>query len=602
MFKSLEISNGVKHKHSIFDFKEGVTCIHGSNGAGKSLVQEYIRFCLFGTNALRGTVKENPQDLWCSLKFNIKNDSYTLDRGLKNAILTRENGERIEGTTAVNKKIVEILGYGLSVFDMGNCSKQGEISALGRMKPSERKAAIDQVIGMNAVSDLLKEIRQEKKETSSFLEGLKYGLVEPTPPEKPEFYREVSSITLALEEKRRLKREYDILKNRCDSLQCPVPVWEGEVPQGDLSSEAYHKKLLSDKEKISNLRCDSKWTKEELARWRELSIPWESYTKPKISEERADEIISHWDKYNLWKKSEKATCPKCGTLFATSGAEEVREPKIGLNWAKEQKRLNLIAPKGEKPAVLLNSVDYLYEMTAISNKERLVEIEEEIKKLGDVDYDKLKAYKKFKEDVVKHNEYLNELTKLNSMSKIDTSEIEQLEFEKLHCLMYETSLKNYNENIKSYNEKLEKIKELEDKLEEFSKEIESLEKFKTQVKLQVTPSLTKIATNLAREMTDGEITDVVIDEDFNILVNNRELRTFSGSEEAVANLAIRLALSCVLTRKVLNIFMGDEIDAAMDDDRANRVCESLIKLKNDIDQIILISHHPIIGDNEIKIG
>ena len=45
MFKSLEISNGVKHKHSIFDFKEGVTCIHGSNGAGKSLVQEYIRFC-----------------------------------------------------------------------------------------------------------------------------------------------------------------------------------------------------------------------------------------------------------------------------------------------------------------------------------------------------------------------------------------------------------------------------------------------------------------------------------------------------------------------------------------------------------------------------
>ena len=48
--------------------------------------------------------------------------------------------------------------------------------------------------------------------------------------------------------------------------------------------------------------------------------------------------------------------------------------------------------------------------------------------------------------------------------------------------------------------------------------------------------------------------------------------------------------------------MGDEIDAAMDDDRAEKVCESLVKLKNDIDQIILISHHPIIGDNEIKIG
>lgn len=602
MFKSLEISNGVRHKNSRFEFKEGVTCIHGPNGTGKSLIQEYIRFCLFGTSALRGTIKENPQDLWCSLKFTIKDDVYTIDRGLKNSILTRENGERIEGTSAVNKKVAELLGYGLSVFDMGNCAKQGEISSLGRMKPSERKAAVDQVIGMTAVTDLLKEIRQEKKETSSFLEGYKYGLVEPVEPEKPEFYREASLITLALEEKRRVKREYDRLFEKCESLKCDIPVWEGPQPTGDLSTETYHKKLISDREKLLQSRCDSEWTKEELTKVRELSIPWETYTKPEISEEKADEILESWEKYNLWKNSQKATCPSCGTTFAVTGAEKVSEPKFGFNWAKEQKRLNMVKPKTFMPPVLMSSVDYFYEMKAIENKEKLIEIEEELKKLGTVDYDKLRDYNKFKLDIIRHNEYLNCKLELENLENVSSEEIERLENERLQCLIYETSLKNYNENVKAYDEKLNKIKSLEEEVEEFSKEIEGLENFKTQVKLQVTPSLTKIATRLAREMTDGAINEIVIDEEFNILVNNREIRTFSGSEEAVANLAIRLALSCVLTRKVLNIFMGDEIDAAMDDERANRVCESLIKLKQDIDQIILISHHPIQGDNEIKIG
>ena len=602
MFKTLEISNGVKHKNSVFNFEKGVTCIHGANGTGKSLIQEYIRFCLFGTNALRGTIKENPQDLWCSLKFTIKDETYTVNRGLKNAILTKENGERIEGTSAVNKKVIEILGYGLSVFDMGNCAKQGEISSLGRMKPSERKAAVDQVIGITAITDLLKELRQEKKETSSFLEGYKYGMIEPVEPEKPEFYREVSLISLALEEKRRLKREYDSLSEKCQSLKCDLPVWEGQKPTGDLSMEAYHKKLLSDKQRISNLRCESKWSKEELTRWRELSIPWETYSSPDISEEKADEIISNWERYNLWKKSDKVTCPKCGTLFATTGVEKVGEPKFGLDWAKEQNRLNLLKPKGPKPEILLNNIDYLYEMTAVSNKERLIEIEEELNKLGNVDYDSLRLYKKFEENIIRYNEYLDCKFKLEKMEEVDSTEIERLESEKLQCLIYENNLKKYNQEVQFYTEKLHKIKTLEEEIEEFTKEIEALENFKTQIKLQVTPSLTKIATKLAREMTDGAINEVVIDEDFNILVNNREIRTFSGSEEAVANLAIRLALSCVLTRKVLNIFMGDEIDAAMDDNRAEKVCESLIKLKNDIDQIILISHHPISGDNEIKIS
>ena len=102
-------------------------------------------------------------------------------------------------------------------------------------------------------------------------------------------------------------------------------------------------------------------------------------------------------------------------------------------------------------------------------------------------------------------------------------------------------------------------------------------------------------------MSNGEISDVTIDEDFNIEVDNKELNLLSGSEKAIANLAIRLALSCVLTRKVFNVFMGDEIDESMSEDRASSTADSLMKLTNQIDQIILISHRHIIADHFIDI-
>ena len=103
------------------------------------------------------------------------------------------------------------------------------------------------------------------------------------------------------------------------------------------------------------------------------------------------------------------------------------------------------------------------------------------------------------------------------------------------------------------------------------------------------------------EMTEGEIREIKISEDFDISVDGRNISLLSGSEEAVANLSIRLALGRILTHKVLNVFIGDEIDAAMDDNRALLVSESLKKLTNQINQIILISHKKIEADNYIFI-
>ena len=78
-------------------------------------------------------------------------------------------------------------------------------------------------------------------------------------------------------------------------------------------------------------------------------------------------------------------------------------------------------------------------------------------------------------------------------------------------------------------------------LVEIEKAIEGLNNFTKLVKNSIIPSLSKIAKSLVNEMSNGEISDVTIDEDFNIEVDNKELNLLSGSEKAIANLAIRLA-------------------------------------------------------------
>ena len=47
-----------------------------------------------------------------------------------------------------------------------------------------------------------------------------------------------------------------------------------------------------------------------------------------------------------------------------------------------------------------------------------------------------------------------------------------------------------------------------------------------------------------------------------------DLETLSGSGKACANLALRIGLGQVLTNKVVSLFIGDEIDASMDTERA----------------------------------
>src|ERR1700756_4730075 len=103
-------------------------------------------------------------------------------------------------------------------------------------------------------------------------------------------------------------------------------------------------------------------------------------------------------------------------------------------------------------------------------------------------------------------------------------------------------------------------------------------------------------------MTGGKRNKIEISEEFEIKVDGQPLNTLSGSGKAAANLAVRIGLGQVLTNKVFSVFMGDEIDAAMDAERAGFPPGCLGGVTSTIKQVVLVSHKEHEADQQIRIA
>ena len=270
MILGLRVENGVKYKDKTFKFEKGLTTIAGENGAGKSLIQEFIRFGLFGSSALRGKLSDYDPNLRITLGIKIRDENIIIKRTLKDCVITASEGEEVRGTSTCNDWIIRRLGYNMSVFDIGNAAKQFEINKLGDMKPAERKNAIDQVIGLNVVTKLIKELKDEKNELKNFVKGFETALVEPVEPEKPENYVDSEELIKVYDEKLTVKDTGKLLKSKCEELKCDqVDEWKDKVPVGDLKNEALYNYYKNEFDKLVKEYpvWDSKYSRDELTKW-----------------------------------------------------------------------------------------------------------------------------------------------------------------------------------------------------------------------------------------------------------------------------------------------------------------------------------------------
>lgn len=588
----LRLKNFVKHKDIEFTFKNGITAIKGKNGRGKSLIPEALRFALFGSQALRGKVSDYPKDMSVIFQFEVSGKKYEIYRTLTDCFFGS-----VIGTTACNKAISELFGYGLNVFDLGNFSKQGEISKLGRLKPTERKQAVDKVIGLDILDDLIKNVKEKVSDLKTRLSTLEEIIKEPKNPELkfvPEGLTKecLSQMLKEATEKESLLTELS-----------KIEVKEIPQPKGDLLTASRKELLLKKLSNLHFIKDTIPYTLEELEEELVKETAWRRFgdhPKPELSEEEAEERREQLEEYSAWVSSKKAVCPDCGSVFSVTGVKKVEKPDFDVEYTLKQidlVRLWKQAPDCPNPKITncRNLISLKKEL--LEKNKAYIDTKEELERIGETgSEEEWRVYIQQKQI----NEKVKDLKeRLAGLAIKDSSKDIQLWL--TNAYYNETQQEAYNRELKFYLEKKEEIEKTKNEKIDHEKALEGLRHIKTKIKSGLTPRISEVASKLMRKMSNEDLKDIVVDEDFNILVDGRELNTFSGSEEALANLCLRIALGQVLTHKIFNVFIGDEIDADMDEDRARLVSEGLSRLSDQIEKIILISHRDISADNFIEI-
>lgn len=133
--------------------------------------------------------------------------------------------------------------------------------------------------------------------------------------------------------------------------------------------------------------------------------------------------------------------------------------------------------------------------------------------------------------------------------------------------------------------------------------IETLNNFKAKIKTTILPSVNAVASTWLYKMSEGKHFKITLTDDMEILVGDKPIEALSISGRALGHLSLRMALGQVLTNSVFPVFMADEVDASMRNNRAQAVLDSLTEMLNgSMKQIIMISHRELERiDNVIEV-
>ena len=141
------------------------------------------------------------------------------------------------------------------------------------------------------------------------------------------------------------------------------------------------------------------------------------------------------------------------------------------------------------------------------------------------------------------------------------------------------------------------IRERERDLREHQVAGDLLSEYRSHQNLRAWPRLEEGASALLSEATDGRYADVRLSEDYRLMVFDRGeafgLDRFSGGEQDLANLCLRLAIADWVARE-RNVEVGfvilDEVFGSQDDDRRRRLMGELRSLGNRFHQLLVITH------------
>lgn len=585
MIKKLFIDGGFRHHNRTFEFDKGLTGIVGKNESGKSLIVEFIRFALFGSAALRGKA-DDYKKLHVELWFSIKGEDYHVTRKGTKVLLRRNGDDLASGTKPVNQAIVEILGYDLTVFDVANACNQGNVEALSNMRPTERKAMVDRTIGLNVLDDLIKHAGDQALLNKREAETVERLLVQPVEPVQPENYSPSTALAGELSQNRTLLAERNQLQGWLNAVP-PAPV---EPP------------LCSVRETVAELEAHQRQRKAVLDLQADLERRIKAVVLPKYPVAYLDQQAAQWVAYTLWQQKKRLLdqghlcCPSCKhewpiaseQLHALADVTEVDKPEISEATIKTERSL-----QGQQE-LLDDLTEELHSVVVPDDRTVDLQTRRQYEAGLSQYWVQVQAYDAYQAEQPAKQARFNQLAYVEELVGVLDGRLREAQ-------AYERDVAVYQSAVVAYEKNVAVAAEARRKADEFAEAKKRIADLKVRVKTHLLPSLNKVASILLNQMTGGERYLVEVDEDFEILIDGQPINTLSGSGKAVANLAVRIALGQILTNKVFSVFFADEVDAAMDDDRATYTAQALRRLTDLIGQVIIVTHKKVETDHLIEL-
>ncbi len=631
---SVKFSNGKTLKVSQA-LQPGLTLITGANETGKSVFMEMILFALFGTECLRG-----PKDDYAELKATVVTNLFTVTRSLTSAQVHVGGVLKAGGQQGATKCVTSLLGFGVSTFLVTCAVRQGEVEALGKMRPTARKAMVEDALGIKALHVCEKHVRKRIADLKTSAAAIQI-VIAPTEDIVAIDHTYLARNQQALADQIEIKTKHDQAQHTIRHLQRTVEDFKGfpSAPEGTIEeAEKAFQDALDLEEKIrqlrhtiqflprSNLPYTEQETNELLARWQEI----EHWKQAPPHPTAAQRFLLEREWYHLNEQLQSSIeCPSCGVEFNPSGeiqtaaaarlkeldgyecrrlTDDHRYADVAASrrfWGDLEEAPLLIRP-AHTAAELRSHLEALPSRQQYDQfQKQLLELREtqpDVKGLGQ----HLSALRNYQQA------YDIALAKQESVDRAK-AEIEQLskelctyavddEIARLKSLIRETELQiKENDRIASVIENNEKlvaqVQVYRAQMDEYAVCLDAINNVRDLIKASLAPELSSRASVYMSQLT-GSSRNVVVDADMDVKVDGIGLHALSGSAKACADLSLRFALAGAMTQKVFPVLLCDEPDAAFDEQRGERITQ-LLQTISQQGQVIMISHKEAQADRSI---
>jgi len=603
-----------------FQPQKGITAVVGPNGSGKTFTAiEAVRFLLFGTSALRGILADYAE-LEMVGTVQIRGHRYRVERSKTSQKIFNADGVQVAiGSDAVNKLILHLLGYNLDVFDVCNASVQGQTASFGKMRPAERKALIDQVMGLVDVKTAEKACREESATLRREAEAMAKLLRTPGPePIKPKDYESSISLRAKLGQLRALRDAQTALRSQLQSAQAPAR------PEVINFSEDEIFRL----QRIDRLRLASEDKRDRLAAivakrpFRSIAeidlavkqYEWELEVgrhgqKPKMTREDVDQMIKALEGLD----DREVECPNCAYVFRTREPAPATPEKSLRELQLEDSALR--SWDGYTPPPEPGSHDSYPESMALEYRmahkaadaaqeelNALLAVEDVSEKL-EAQLDAQRQMSAYFQAQLNYERVREANRAVEAQLVASDAQLDEVS-EAFHAAdLYETQCFDHQASIDCFKHDTSAIADVKKRSDEFKEGAEGLADARATLKTYLAPTLSRVASKLIFDMTNGKLSTVVIDEEMNVTVDKQRLETLSGAGSTVASIAIRIALGQVLVGKAFPVFIGDEMDGDLDVQRREATIQAMVALKDHLSQIILITHRDVgVADYVLDLG